>query len=71
MEADEISMYYCHPVADSSKSVCAAMRLFPAASVEESLMLVDYFIFITGFRVCLLVGILVSCTYHHMLLSLS
>lgn len=45
MVADEISMHYCHPVADSSTSVCAAMRLLPAASVVERLMLVDYFIF--------------------------
>lgn len=62
MVADEISMHYCHPVADSSTSVCAVMHLLPAESVVESLMLVDYFIFITGFRVCLLVGILLSCT---------
>lgn len=45
MVADEISMHYCHPVADSSTSACAAMRLLPAVSAVESLMLVDYFIF--------------------------
>lgn len=45
MVADEISMHYCHPVADSSTSVCAVMHLLPAESVVESMMLVDYFIF--------------------------
>ncbi len=45
MVADEISMHYCHPVADSSTSVCAAMCLLPAAIAVESLMLVDYLIF--------------------------
>ncbi len=36
MVADEISMHYCHPVADSSTSVCAAMCLLPAAIAVES-----------------------------------
>lgn len=45
MVADEISMHYCHPVTDSSTSVCVAMRLLPTVSAVESLMLVDYFIF--------------------------
>lgn len=36
MVADEISMHYCHPVADSSTSVCAAVSLLPAASAVES-----------------------------------
>lgn len=32
MVADEISMHYCHPVADSSLSVCAVMCLLPAVT---------------------------------------
>lgn len=36
MVADEISMHYCHPVADSSTSVCAAVSFLPAASAVES-----------------------------------
>lgn len=32
MVADEISMHYCHPVADSSLSVCAVICLLPAAT---------------------------------------